>query len=482
MATTLPDATAAPATAAATSINAAKIMDLWETNWSVTLYKFIGLTVVLLAIMIALFQVGNLQEIAKNFPRYRCNPMIMPFASNFGYDTQENFNFCLNNIFNVKAIEVFAPIYQLLGVFTTIVTQLVNVVLGIRKLFSNFLFGVNQFVRNVRDRIQQLLTTVRMSLIRINNLMGRVYGSMYSVIWMGVSALAAGNNVANNDLVKFMFEFCFDPETPVQLADGSYTTIQLLKISDKLASVDGNPSPVVTSTFIFDGSKTPMVSIHGVYMSAEHYVQYMDSWMPAKAHPDARPALSSSRLICLNVTGHMFGVGKKQVIVADYDEHSNSSVVAATQNLALRTLNGGVLPKHPVVKDYSLGMDKLFLIRMADDSYKLVGSVKIGDDLHGCGKILGVVHELCDSVVGVDGLYVAAAQPLMDTECGAWVRGKYHSKFSSEPGRSLELISFITEHCSTITLHTGTKELFTRDYREVPLKEMEDAYVTQFAS
>ena len=480
MATTLPDATAAPV--AATSVNAAKIMDLWETNWSVTLYKFIGLTVVLLAIMIALFQVGNLQEIAKNFPRYRCNPMIMPFASNFGYDTQENFNFCLNNIFNVKAIEVFAPIYQLLGVFTTIVTQLVNVVLGIRKLFSNFLFGVNQFVRNVRDRIQQLLTTVRMSLIRINNLMGRVYGSMYSVIWMGVSALAAGNNVANNDLVKFMFEFCFDPETPVQLADGSYTTIQSLKIGDKLAAVVGNPSPVVTSTFVFDGSKTPMVSIHDVYMSAEHYVQYMDSWMPAKSHPDARPALSSSRLVCLNVTGHMFGVGKKQVIVADYDEHSNPSVVAATQNLALRTLNGGVLPKHPIVNDYSLGMDKVFLIRMADDSYKLVGSVKIGDDLHGGGKVLGVVHELCDSVVGVDGLYVAAAQPFMDADCGVWVRGMYHSKFTSVPGHSVELISFITEHCTTLTLNTGTKEFFTRDYREVPLKEMEDAYAAQFAS
>jgi hypothetical protein len=472
MATTLPDATAVIA-------DAAKAMTQWETNWSVTLYKFIGITVVLLVIMIALFQFGNIQEITKNFPRYRCNPMIMPFASNFGYDTQENFNFCLSNIFKIKAIEVFAPIYELLGVFTTIVTQVVNVVLGIRKLFSNFLFGVNQFVRNVRDRIQQLLSTVRMSLIRINNLMGRVYGSMYSVIWMGVSALAAGNNIANNDLVKFMFEFCFDPETPVQLADGSYTTIQSLKISDELAGVAGNPSPIVTSTFIFDGTKTPMVSIHGVYMSAEHYVQYMDSWMPAKTHPDARPSLTSSRLVCLNVTGHMFGVGKKQVIVADYDEHSNPSVVAATQNLAMRTLNGSLLPTHPVVKDYSLGMDKLFLIRMADDSYKLVGSVKIGDVLHSCGKVLGIVHESCASVVGVDGLYVAAAQPLLDTT--GWVRGKYHSQISSGPKPSLELISFITERCSVITLNTGTKEFFTRDYREVPLKEMEDAYVAQFA-
>ena len=62
MATTLPDATAVIA-------DAAKAMTQWETNWSVTLYKFIGITVVLLVIMIALFQFGNIQEISKNFPR-----------------------------------------------------------------------------------------------------------------------------------------------------------------------------------------------------------------------------------------------------------------------------------------------------------------------------------------------------------------------------------------------------------------------------
>jgi len=405
----------------------------------------------------------------------------MPFASNFGYDTQENFNFCLSNIFQNKAIEVFTPIYELLGLFTTIVTQIVNVVLGIRKLFSNFLFGVNQFIRNVRDRIQQLLSTVRMSLIRINNLMGRVYGSMYSVIWMGVSALAAGNNIAHNDLVTFMFEFCFDPETPIQLADGSYTSIQSLKIGDKLYIVPGNLAPVVTSTFVLDGSKTPMVSIHGVYMSAEHYVQYMDTWMPAKDHPDARLALSSPRLVCLNVTGHIFGVGHKRLVVADYDEHSNPSVIEKTQNLAMRTLNGGLLPKNPAVKDYSLGIDRHFLIHMANDSYKLVGSVKIGDNLHGCGKVLGIVHEQCDSVVEIDGLYIAASQPIMDIDYGVWTRGLYHSKFTSIPNKSLELISFITERCSTLTLHTGTKEFFTRDYREVPLNEMENAYTEQFA-
>jgi hypothetical protein len=98
--------------------------------------------------------------------------------------------------------------------------MIMNVAVSIRQLFSSFLAGVNKFIRNVRDRIEALLFSVRMSFIKLNNLMGKVYGTMYAVMWMGTSALAAGNNLANNDLVTFLFEFCFHPDTPIQRGDG----------------------------------------------------------------------------------------------------------------------------------------------------------------------------------------------------------------------------------------------------------------------
>ena len=68
-------------------------------------------------ILVILFSVGNIQEVGQNWSRYRCNPFYMPFAASFGSDPIENFNFCINNIFNTNAKSIFQPLYGILGNF-----------------------------------------------------------------------------------------------------------------------------------------------------------------------------------------------------------------------------------------------------------------------------------------------------------------------------------------------------------------------------
>lgn len=448
----------------------------WDSSYTMTLIKFSIMTVIFIGLVATFLTIGSIQELTKNFPRYRCNPAIMPFASNFGYDTQANFNYCLTNIFNVKAAEIFAPIYGLLSQFTTLVTLIMNVALGIRKLFSNFLLGVNNFMRNVRDRIQGLLFNVRMSFLKINNLMGRVYGTMYAVIWMGTSALTAGMNVADNDLIKFLFEFCFDPNTPVKMSDGSYKRITDVVIGDRLASV-GHTTPVVSSVLRFNGAKTPMVKIQDVVVSAAHYVVGANgAWIMAADHPDAICVPSIPTLVCLNVSGHTFTVGECDLRVADYDEHSSHEVVRSAQTYATKALNGraGV---SDTVDDYSLGIDGKAQLRMVDGSYKSMCDVMIGDETWNSGTVLGLVSEECDDVVQNDGVAFSSAQLLFDASKGMWVRA---ANLFDTPSTNNQLFQVITERCSALNLRCGTKEYFIRDYREVADPNMESAYMNEF--
>lgn len=51
---------------------------------------------------------NGLQDIKDNWPKYRCSPTYMPFASYLGYDTMENFSYCVgkyskrfNGIFSI---------------------------------------------------------------------------------------------------------------------------------------------------------------------------------------------------------------------------------------------------------------------------------------------------------------------------------------------------------------------------------------------
>lgn len=448
------------------------LLPAWEAGYTMTIVKFSIFTLIFVVLLAFMFNAGNLKEIAENFPRYRCNPIIMPFASNFGYDTKENFEYCLTSIFNVKAAEIFTPIYALLGQFTNLVTTIMNVALGIRKLFSNFLLGVNSFIRNVRDRIQGLMFNIRMSFLKINNLMGRVYGTMYAVIWMGTSAITAGMNVSENDLVNFLLEFCFDPATPVRMANGSYKAIQELVMGDVLAPTPADPAPRVTSVFRFNGEKTPMVKLHNVVMSAQHYV-FHNKWIEASDHPDAVPVPSIPQLVCLNVTGHQFKVGDG-LLVADYDEHESKDVVYATQRLALQRLNGFAEDDY-VVEDYSLGIDRRAEVFMKDGTWKEIQQIQLGDSVMNGGRVLGVVQEQCEQVVDVDGYSLAAAQTIYTGK--KWTRAAYVAK---QNHTSQRLYQLITETCATLMVRFGNKEHFVRDYREVADPDMESAYADKF--
>ena len=40
----------------------------------------------------------GLKNIKKNWPEYRCNPMAMPLAGQFGFDPIENFTYCITQM------------------------------------------------------------------------------------------------------------------------------------------------------------------------------------------------------------------------------------------------------------------------------------------------------------------------------------------------------------------------------------------------
>lgn len=438
----------------------------WEAGFTTTVIKFVIMTIVFGGILVGMFAMGSLTEIAKNFPRYRCNPMAMPFASNFGYDTMENFNFCLNTIFQGKAAEIFGPIYGLLGGFTAVITQIVNVTAGIRKLFSNFLGGVNNFVRSVRDKIQAVLFSIKMSFAKLMNLMGRVYGTMYAVIFMGTSAMTAGFNLADNDLVKFLFEFCFAPDTPVVLYDNSVKPIKDLVIGDRLQNVDGK-EVYVTSTFVFDGEKTPMVDLDGIVVSSQHFVLGPSGMMEAGKHPRAVTTASIPTLYCLNVSGHTFKVGSH--IFADYDEHDDSKTVKAVQNIAIKAVNGR--KSRSLIDGYTLGYNPEDYIVMNNGTMKKLKDIEIGERVFSSGKVLGIVKEYTETICTIGDTFVAPATLIWHKD--EWVRAGNAHLISK---KSETVINFITEGCSALHIYDKQKVLFGRDYREAPLPEMEEPY------
>ena len=459
-----------PATAAAVAAAAAAVAGSPLDTWAIV--KFVLITAVLVGVAVVLFTQGNIAEIAANFEKYRCNPLVIPFAGLFGRDAKENFNFCIGNLMSIQASGIFAPVYNLLANFVTILTTISNAMMSIREMFAKFFIQVNGFISSVQDRMVAVLFQLRLTFLKMQTLMGRVYGTMYATMFMGISAMAAGTSLGDNDLVKFLFEIapCFEGSTRILLADGSTAAISDIRVGDKVST------GAVTSVFVFDGHRTPLVDLDGVRMSTTHYVAAKSGWVEAGDHPEARPTHTRlDRIYCLNVQGNKFVVqgSTGPMVVADYCESASRDAAVAARAIALKALNGGVPKGAAQDAGGALGVGGAWTVERVDGRWVRMDALRLGDILKDSGRIYGIVRESCDRICKRQEEPPIAAAQLQ------WSNGSWGSK-GTEGTEGTEvrkvLYSLFTERCSALRIRHGGVERVIRDYLEAPIPEMQEPF------
>lgn len=399
----------------------------------------------------------------------------MPFAELFGFDSAENFQFCVRSMMQSQSGEMFSPIYGLLGQFGSSLGIITNTMNGFRGALGQFKLSTDSFLNGVMSKFQALLFQIRILFMRMQTLMGRVYSTMYSVIYMGTSAITAGTSLADNDLVNFMFEFCFAPTTRIRVANG-FKEIQDLRVGHEV--VVAGQGRRVLSTFRFKGNRTPMVQIGTDVLSAEHRVHHDGlGWIPAHLHPSATPTSSIPLLYCLNVEGHELET--EGLRVADYDESSKPEITAAAQQIAESALNGGKGRVGVPVKDYSLGYDPTAEIWMVDRTWKPARDLRLGDRVFGGAEVLGLVEEWTTHCWNYGGVTVAGAQLVYIDD--RWRRAE--TLMQKNPAQEVlctPLVQCVTDRASPLFLRNPANiaPIVVRDYREAPIPDMETPYLS----
>lgn len=446
----------------------------WKASLTGSLIRFGILTVIFVGVLVAFIATGTVSSVKDNWSRYRCSPFIMPFAELFGFDSAENFQFCVRSMMQSQSGEMFSPIYGLLGEFGSSLGIITNTMNGFRGALGQFKLSTDSFLNGVMSKFQALLFQIRIMFMRMQTLMGRVYSTMYSIIYMGTSAITAGTSLADNDLVNFMFEFCFAPTTRIRIA-GGFKEIQDLRVGDEV--VVGGTGHRVLSTFRFKGDRTPMVKIGTDVLSSEHQVYHQGTgWIPAHMHPSAIPTSSLPLLCCLNVEGHEMETDGG-LRVADYDESSKPEVVTETQQIAERALNGGYAMAGVPVKDYSLGYDSTAEIWMADRTWKPVQDLRLGDRVYGGAEVLGLVDESAAEGWNYGGVTVSGAQLVyVDAH---WRRAETLHSVTAEKVPGATLLQCVTDRASPLFLRNAAEKapIVVRDYREAPIPDMEIPYL-----
>lgn len=446
----------------------AAIMESFHEKPSIL--AFVGLTFVLGLVAYLISEIANYYEITRNWEKYRCQPSVAPFAKFYGHDVTETLNFCAAEAVKEHAPGVVAPIYEgvnkMIGVVDGVYEKAEAVEHGITGLISGF----SNFVTNFTNSLGLIGTRIRMSIVRIKDIFMRLYGSFIAFVYAGISAITFGNNLICNPLVTFVGGFagvdlcCFAPDTQIALADGTPLSIRDIAIGTYLAG-----GARVTSVYLFNGTSTQMVRLHGIHVSGNHYVpepNQTGQMIHAAEHPAAVPAESLPLIYCLATTTNTIPViaSDHQIhTFADYEESYDPAVIAETQAAVETALNGEA---GPTVADYSLGLDPRFCVRIQDGPYREVNALRIGDVLESGAHVSGIIHEICAEVCVIpdtNGLVVSAAQLVF------W-NGRWQRAGNVWPRRRTSSDTILThillDGNKTFSIYTLSGQLPVRDYAE----------------
>lgn len=427
----------------------------------------VGFMIVLIVLIGGLYVVlsmSDIKEIKENWSKYRCRASVMPFASVYGFDTQENFTYCMSNIMSVEAGPLLSPIFQVLGTIISSVAIIINTVNSFRIQIATMMGGINTIFQNFTDRMSQLMAKVKMSAARIKSLMMRLYGIFFAIIYMSLSGVRALNNFSNTFLFSFLDTFCFDPQTPVEIVGKGSIPIRFVEIGDRFVK-DGSK---VTATFQFDTDGQPMAKIGSTLVSTNHFILHEGKKIRVDEHPDALAALpwsggSSSPLICLNTDTHNIPIGS--YVFMDYDESDEANDVS--MKMIQSIVNGGSAAQGKVL-EYSNCVSPQTFIKTKDGN-KQMGSIRLGDILP-TGKVIGRVQKLVTEVCRLpDGTEVGSGTLLWNKT--SWVRAGDVFPIQTVSPRSFW--NFVTTPSAVIEMTSG---LCFRDYMELHSHDAEVHY------
>ena len=315
------------------------------------------------------YGMAHLKHIKQNWVQYRCNPLYMPLAGAVGSDVFTNFTSCTMQSVHSYAGFVMDPIYQIFAEFHAIFSGILGSVNFIRKKIAGTVDGFLSIVKTTFDKIQNTMGVTLQLVGRIRTIMNRIMSVFVIILHIAKTGVDSGVSIQNGPIGQVADFFCFAPETLVRVR-GVDVPIKDVKLGDMIGNA------VVTSTIVFDGRSTAMVSIDGIKVSGNHKI-WRYGWVPARTHPRARPTESLPLIYCLTTSTHEILVQNN--LFCDYEETDHISEFWSD----IARENGMSIAR--TYRETGFHPDTLLA------NGKKIRDVQIGDVIDGA-KVLGVLH------------------------------------------------------------------------------------------
>ena len=294
----------------------------------------LSIFIILIFIFLYVFNILSvgIQKIKDDWPEYRCNPIVMPFASVFGYDPVSNFSFCIQNMMSSYMGYLMQPIqyvFSILGVISEDFNKALN---GVKAFFSNLRDFIVNIIQTVFGVFLNILIEFQRVTINIKDIFGKLIGILATLMYTlegTVDTMESGWNGPPGQLIRAL---CFHPDTKVELKDGTLYAMKdlplnsILKTGSKVCAVMNISNITEKGEFI-----EKLYSIDGgennekILVSGSHLIYNKETKQFVHVEDLSNVIVSdinSENFACLITSDHIIPIGKH--IFHDWEDNNGS--------------------------------------------------------------------------------------------------------------------------------------------------------------
>lgn len=270
--------------------------------------------------MVSFMSIG-LNNIRTNWVLYRCNPVIMPFASFFGHDPIKNFTQCISNIQSDTIVPHIAPLAASHHMALKSLSGLTDTMNNFRIFNSKFRPSLAGGFSSMFGVFQNLVIELQKFATGFKDLIMKILGVMTTILYMTTGQSMLGSSIIKGPFIKAIHtvgDFCFHPLTPVLLKTNKTVSIKDLKLGDVLEN-----GAVVNGILRLRGEKNnkyyklwshklqQFIFVTGSHKVLNNSLDVFENYIEVKSHEFARKTdIWDEELYCLITSSHRIRIGE----------------------------------------------------------------------------------------------------------------------------------------------------------------------------
>ena len=282
------------------------------------MFSDLSLSFFILLLFIVLFGIDyfaiGLKKIKEEWPKYKCNPVVMPFAGTLGYDTNANFISCIGNIQKDLMGFFLQPVHYILSLTGNLGINLMGSLQNLRYMFSNIRNFLSNMISGIFSIFTNVIIQIQKFISNLKDLMAKQVAIVVTLMYMTLGASMTGRSIMAGPIGDTLRFLCFHPNTPLVLKNGKSVFMKNINLGDILE----NDSEVIAILKIKNAFNDPFYKIwddkikNNIYVTGSHKILHNNTFIEVQHHPEAKKtSIVNDTFSCLITNDHLIPIGEK---------------------------------------------------------------------------------------------------------------------------------------------------------------------------